>query len=96
MAEIRRNTYSMLASPRCGAKTRSGKTCMSPAVRGRKRCRMHGGAPGSGAPRGNTNALKHGAFTSEAIKRRKEIREFIRRSRELLKKPKGVPITPSA
>jgi len=48
-----RNTGPMLASPRCGARTRSGKPCRSPAVRGRRRCRMHGGAPGSGAPRGN-------------------------------------------
>jgi uncharacterized protein YjcR len=28
---------------------------------------MHGGAPGSGAPRGNKNALKHGVYTREAI-----------------------------
>jgi hypothetical protein len=28
---------------------------------------MHGGAPGSGAPKGNKNALKHGRFTAEAI-----------------------------
>ena len=58
-----RNTGPMLASERCGAKTRSGKTCMSPAVSGKSRCRMHGGAAGSGAPRGNKNALKHGRFT---------------------------------
>ena len=32
--------------------------CRSPAVKGRKRCRMHGGAAGSGARAGNTNALK--------------------------------------
>ncbi|HYS87985.1 MAG TPA: HGGxSTG domain-containing protein, partial [Bradyrhizobium sp.] len=35
----------MLASPRCGAKIRSGGSCRSPAVRGKRRCRMHGGAP---------------------------------------------------
>ncbi len=51
-----RNTVAMLSSPRCGAKTRSGTPCKSPAVRGKKRCRMHGGAFGSGAPRGNKNA----------------------------------------
>src|ERR1700756_4621 len=79
-----RNTGPMLSSPRCGAKTRSGKPCRSPAVQGRKRCRMHGGAPGSGAPRGNKNALKHGVYTREAIERRKGIREFIRRSRDLI------------
>src|SRR4051812_13447156 len=41
-----RNTGPMLASLRCGAKTRSGKRCKSPAVHEKKRCRMHGGAPG--------------------------------------------------
>ena len=30
-------------APRCGAKTRKGTPCMAPAVRGKKRCRMHGG-----------------------------------------------------
>jgi hypothetical protein len=53
----RRNTGPMLSSPRRGAKNRAGKSCLAPAVRGKTRCRMHGGAPGSGAPRGNTNAL---------------------------------------
>ncbi|MFZ2065123.1 MAG: HGGxSTG domain-containing protein [Xanthobacteraceae bacterium] len=68
----------MLASPRCGAKTRSGKPCMSPAVRGKKRCRMHGGARGSGAPKGNQNAVKRGHYRSEAIKQRALLREFIK------------------
>ena len=69
----------MLASARCGAKTRSGKPCRSPAVHGKKRCRMHGGAPGSGAPKGNQNALKHGEYTKEAIAERREVRGIIRR-----------------
>ena len=56
---------------------------------------MHGGAAGSGAPRGNTNALKHGAYTRETIKRNKEIREFTRTLREQLKKLKGALIPPS-
>jgi hypothetical protein len=34
------NTGPMLSSLRCGAKTRSGKPCGSPAVSGGKRCRM--------------------------------------------------------
>jgi hypothetical protein len=45
---------------------------------------MHGGAPGSGAPRGNKNALKHGLFTRKAIAERKRIRELLRNSRKLL------------
>jgi len=49
---------------------------------------MHGGAPGSGAPRGNHNALKHGAYTREAIERRRGIREFIQRSYDLVDKMK--------
>ena len=28
---------------------------------------MHGGAASSGAPTGNTNPLKHGRYTAEAI-----------------------------
>jgi len=78
----------MLASQRCGAKTRSGKPCMSPAVSGKKRCRMHGGAEGSGAPRGNKNALKHGFFSREQIELRRTIRNTVRRSRELMPKLK--------
>jgi len=62
----KRNTGPMLSSLRCGAKTRSGRPCNSPSVHGKKRCRMHGGALGSGAPRGNKNALKHGRYTREA------------------------------
>jgi uncharacterized protein YjcR len=75
----------MLASQRCGAKTRKGGFCKSPAVQGKKRCRMHGGAPGSGAPKENTNALKHGLFTKEAIEQRKHIRALLRESRKFLR-----------
>jgi hypothetical protein len=65
MSNHLRNTVPMLSSPRCGAKTRSGQACRSPAVSGKKRCRMHGGAQGSGAPLGNQNALKSGRFTRQ-------------------------------
>jgi hypothetical protein len=79
-----RNTGPMLASQRCGAKTRSGKPCMSPAASGKKRCRMHGGAPGSGAPRGNKNALKHGRYTRDALEERQRLRALLRQSRMLI------------
>jgi hypothetical protein len=49
---------------------------------------MHGGAPGSGAPRGNTNALKHGLYTRDAIAERRQVGELVRQSRELLSKIK--------
>jgi len=82
-----RNTGPMLASPRCGAKTRSGGVCRSPAS-GRKRCRMHGGAPVSGAPRANQNARKHGLFTGDAIAERRRIRGLLGEARELLERMK--------
>ncbi|MEX3016811.1 HGGxSTG domain-containing protein [Gymnodinialimonas hymeniacidonis] len=68
----------MRSSPRCLAKTRNGTPCMSPAVKGKHRCRMHGGAKGTGAPKGNQNALKHGAYTRESQEFFNEIRELLR------------------
>ena len=53
-------------------------------VQGKKRCRMHGGAPGSGAPRGNKNALKHGLYTRDAIEERRQLRALMRQSRMLI------------
>ena len=75
----------MLSSSRCGAKTRAGTPCISPDVIGKKRCRLHGGAPGSGAPRGNKNALKHGVYTREAIAERRQTRKLMRQAIALLK-----------
>ncbi len=72
-------------SPRCGARTRRGTPCRAPAVRGKARCRMHGGAKGSGAPPGNRNALKTGQHTAEAIAERKRLRELLRTSRAFLR-----------
>ena len=78
----------MLMSPRCGARTRSGIPCRSPAVAGKRKCRMHGGAKGSGAPVGNKNALKHGVYTREALARRAQMRILFREARKL---PHGWP-----
>jgi glucans biosynthesis protein len=49
---------------------------------------MHGGAPGSGAPRGNQNALKHGMYTREAFEERRSVRDLLRESRMLLERLK--------
>ena len=78
----------MLASPRCGARTRSGGACRAPAVRGKKRCRMHGGAKGSGAPKANRNARKHGVFSSDAIVERRRIRALLDEARRFLEEMK--------
>ena len=72
----------MHLSPRCGARTRSGSPCRSPAVRGKRRCRMHGAC--AGPPRGNRNALKHGQRTAEALAWRRRVRELLAEARELV------------
>ena len=74
----------MHQSPRCHARTRQGTPCRQPAVTGKARCRMHGGADGGGAPEGNRNALKHGHYTAEAIAQRREVAALIRACREQL------------
>jgi hypothetical protein len=84
----KRNTEPMLSSPRCGAKTRRGSSCRSPAVSGKERCRMHGGARGSGAPRGNQNARKSGLYTREAKARRRSVRDFLRQAQSTIAKLK--------
>lgn len=63
-------TYPFMRSVRCGAKTRQGTACQSPAVRDRNRCRMHGGT-NNGAPIGNVNALKNG-FSTKKVKQIKK------------------------
>ncbi len=61
----------MHMAPRCGARTRAGESCRAPVCRDKNRCHKHGGAKGSGARPGNTNALKHGAYTKGAKAREK-------------------------
>ncbi|WP_419957030.1 HGGxSTG domain-containing protein [Qipengyuania algicida] len=51
--------------------------CQSPAVRGQKRCRMHGGT-NLGAPKGNRNAWKHGGRSAEALAATRYLREIAR------------------
>ena len=65
-----------------------GGACRSPAVHGKKRCRMHGGAQGSGAPRANQNARKHGLFTRDAIAERRQIQALLGGARKLLEEMK--------
>ena len=85
MSTHTRNVAGVMASRRCGAKTRAGLPCKCPAVRGKGRCRMHGGARRSGAPKGNQNAFKHGGYSAEAMEHRKEVRQLLRRARQALR-----------
>jgi hypothetical protein len=72
------------AAPRCGAKTRAGSCCKSPAIRGKKRCRMHGGKS-NGAPCGeNHGKFKHGYWTKQNKLQRAEISALLKSARELV------------
>lgn len=66
----------LASAPRCGARTRAGAPCRSPAVGGSERCRMRGGK-GSGAPVGNRNRRKHGLRS----RRIREIARYLRATR---------------
>jgi len=66
------------AAARCGAKTRAGSPCQCPAMRARKRCRIHGGLS-TGAPRGDGNGrYTEGHWTSEAIEERRWLRSLVK------------------
>nr|WP_244936735.1 HGGxSTG domain-containing protein [Methylobacterium currus] len=59
--------------------------CRSPAVSGKRRCRMHGGAKGSGAPAGSRNGnYTHGLRTREMQALRAEVRAILTGSRAQL------------
>jgi hypothetical protein len=45
---------------------------------------MHGGASGSGAPKANQNARKHGLFTRDAVAERRQIQALLGEARKLL------------
>src|SRR3546814_5829237 len=67
--------------PRCQERTRSGQSCRSVAVKGKRVCRMHGGLS-PGAPKGERNgAYLHGDETKEAIALRKRVLRLLRKFR---------------
>ncbi|WP_283845385.1 HGGxSTG domain-containing protein [Bradyrhizobium cenepequi] len=61
----------------CGAGNRAGQPCQCPAIRGRMRCRLHGGLS-PGAPKGGANGkYKDGYFTAEAIAERRWAKSLV-------------------
>jgi hypothetical protein len=57
-------------APRCGARTRCGCPCQAPAIRGKQRCRMHGGrstGPRTAAGRARIRAARtiHGGYGAQ-------------------------------
>ena len=78
------------SAPRCGAKTRRGTVCQSPAM-ANGRCRMHGGPStgprtAEGLARSRRARWKHGLYSAEARAEQKRVRELLIPSRELLKR----------
>ncbi|WP_406857572.1 HGGxSTG domain-containing protein [Alsobacter sp. KACC 23698] len=66
-------------APRCGARTRAGQPCQKPAARGKQRCLLHGGAPGSGGPAGERNGqFRHGFHTANAVEERRALRALLK------------------
>jgi hypothetical protein len=89
-AEIGRRLANLAKAPRCGAKTRDGHPCRQAAVKERARCRMHGGAKGSGGPRGDRNGnFKHGLWTCVSVEMRETMRAKVRQIRTLLRSNNG-------
>ena len=70
IAPKRRGNPNLGLAPRCGARTRGGCPCRAPAIRGRLRCRMHGGrstGPRTEAGMARLRAARtvHGAYSAE-------------------------------
>ena len=68
---------------RCGAKTRAGGACQNPAIKGRSRCKLHGGrSTGPRTPEGKARAAaahtKHGRRSKAHVARVREINAELR------------------
>ena len=73
-----RQPDSLKNCPRCHARTKQGMSCRSPAVAGKRVCRMHGGK-GAGAPQGERNGMwRHGGDSSEAVALRRAAHGLMR------------------
>jgi hypothetical protein len=78
------------SSPRCGARTRGGTPCQSPAMPN-GRCRMHGGASAGprtadGIGRIRKARMKHGLYSAEMARMRGACAEMQRLARLVLEK----------
>ena len=82
----RRGNPNLALAPRCGARTRSGCPCRAPAIRGKLRCRMHGGrstGPRTQDGRARIAAARtiHGRYGSEWRAHDRRILSLARRGR---------------
>jgi hypothetical protein len=84
-----REPLHLRTAPRCGAdETRDAR--QSKAANGKRRCRLHGGAVGSGAPSGARNGnYRHGCCTQAAMAERRLIRQVLGQSWSFLQAIEG-------
>jgi hypothetical protein len=78
------------AASRCGAKTRRGTNCEAPAIKGGRRCRLHGGlSTGPRTPEGRERIRQartiHGFYSAKAIATRRRARAGYRSLRAFLR-----------
>ena len=85
----RRGNPNLGLAPRCGARTRAGCPCRAPAIRGKLRCRMHGGR--STGPRTEEGLARlraartiHGHYSAEARALDRRILTLARRARVVI------------
>ena len=81
---------------RCGAKTRAGGACQNPAIKGRSRCKLHGGrSTGPRTPEGKARAAaahtKHGRRSKAHVEKVKAINAELRRITYELKRDRLIP-----
>ena len=79
------------AVKKCNALNRRGERCGCPAMKGKKKCRLHGGkSTGPRTPQGLQNSrtarLKHGGYSKEFIEKKQEINAMSRLV-EIMAKP---------
>jgi hypothetical protein len=82
-------TEYLTTAPRCGAKNRRGTPCQSPAMKGKKRCRLHGGKStgprtAEGIERIRAARTIHGYFSRGQIELRKEYQQLLKESQDFL------------
>ncbi len=82
------------SAPRCGARTRAGTPCRGPAVRGRLRCRLHGGRStgprtAEGRERCRAARWRHGGRSAEAVALARGVAALLRGARALIARATG-------
>jgi glucans biosynthesis protein len=74
---IENNPMDYPHSRRCGARNRAGQPCKCPPIRGRRRCRLHGGLS-PGAPTGPRNGnYTEGNWTGAVEKERRWLQSLV-------------------